>query len=560
MRKFVRSLGYENPRLRGDGEPPLQALLEQIAQGVPGARVEPIAPGEHQAIGSVERAHRTIGDQIRVLAERLREVSGVTISPKSAIFAWMIRHAVYIVNRYLRKADGTTAHLRSTGQVPKTALAEFGEMIHFRHPDPERYSKATARWGRGIWVGVLDETASHVIIDHEGAHITRCVKRLTREERWDKASLEAVRCKPWQRRTPSAGPPVMLGRQAPIAVPMSEEPPPPPPERDEEPHRTEQPAASPNRQSDDDEAPLGASSSGSGVMRQPRRAADDGEQSPSKRVKAESPRGETRPHEGDLSFNFDSPPKRGRIEMAPDGDGMDEEADERLEYNSSDTVRTVCGGIYGMEEAAQVYMTEEQRLGLRWQELEKLQDLGCYEVVMRDQVPAGLRIFSTKWVDTLAKSRLTVRDLKAFGRTDEITFCPTPSAFTNAALEWKAVEERLPMLCFDVVSAFPHADEALDTIMVVPPLEWTQRYREDFGLPTADPIWKMKKALYGRRSAGANFFDHFERVVTSIADFKRGIREPCLYHSKSLNVVLTHHVDDGRMVGPPEICNTSCKS
>ena len=89
------------------------------------------------------------------------------------------------------------------------------------------------------------------------------------------------------------------------------------------------------------------------------------------------------------------------------------------------------------------------------------------------------------------------------------------------------------MIAFDVVSAFPHAQET-DRIFIKPPKESINDYTAKFGakaIPQGELLWWMKKALYGRRNAGASFREFFEAVimVEPNMSFRRGILEPCLY-------------------------------
>ena len=69
----------------------------------------------------------------------------------------------------------------------------------------------------------------------------------------------------------------------------------------------------------------------------------------------------------------------------------------------------------------------------------------------------------------------------------------------------------------------------------------------------------MKKALYGRRTAGADFRDYFETVLVSGVEFKRGTADPCVYYNPKRQLILTHHIDDGRIVGKPSESKTFVK-
>ena len=99
------------------------------------------------------------------------------------------------------------------------------------------------------------------------------------------------------------------------------------------------------------------------------------------------------------------------------------------------------------------------REALRVQEIMKLESFGCFQPMERRLVPLGCRVFKHLWVDTADKSRLTLQDRKSYGSTTETTNCPKPTAQTNALMEFMAIYFQVPMWCFDVVSAFPHADE-----------------------------------------------------------------------------------------------------
>ena len=79
------------------------------------------------------------------------------------------------------------------------------------------------------------------------------------------------------------------------------------------------------------------------------------------------------------------------------------------------------------------------------------------------------------------------------------------------------------MAGFDVVSAFPHADESSEWIVVRPPQEfvdefWRRRKAGEYSdFPDQGvPGWYMLKALYGRRTAGADFRDYLGKVLRGL--------------------------------------------
>ena len=202
------------------------------------------------------------------------------------------------------------------------------------------------------------------------------------------------------------------------------------------------------------------------------------------------------------------------------------------------------------------YMKEEERAALRLIEIEKLETFGCFIPRPLSSVEKGVRIFGHTWVDTEAKSRLTVKDLRRFGTEEQIT-CPTPSYASNSCFDYVVTVFELEVCIVDVVSAFPHAGEPNEKIYMRPPIEWSQRedvvqWLADNQLTHGTVVWHLLRALYGRRSAGANFRDFWEAIICTMDQFKfaRGDEEPCIYYDSSSGVRIIHHIDDGRIAGP----------
>ena len=126
-------------------------------------------------------------------------------------------------------------------------------------------------------------------------------------------------------------------------------------------------------------------------------------------------------------------------------------------------------------------VNQDEELELKMQEIAKLEDFGCFEVSSLDNMKDGDKVFDITWVLTPSKARLAMRDLKA--RSDASTdsiHCPTPSAVANNIFEFKAAYFDMPMVVFDVVSAFPHANET-ERIFMKPLAEWIGDYVSKLG-------------------------------------------------------------------------------
>jgi hypothetical protein len=213
-----------------------------------------------------------------------------------------------------------------------------------------------------------------------------------------------------------------------------------------------------------------------------------------------------------------------------------------------------CFEVGAMTDRHAYLMAPDYRMKLRLEEIAKLIDFGNFEAVpLADalQMVDRSEIYTSLWVDTDEKSRLALMDKRAYGRRDdELTHCPTPSSMANNMLELYALMSGLPMRTFDVVSAFVHAPENRVDVFMWPPREWINPYYEAM-------VWHELTALYGRQTAGADFRDYFEDCTSEVAEpkMRRGVREPAVFRELDGQTVMSHHIDDGRMVGTLEKMN-----
>ena len=165
---------------------------------------------------------------------------------------------------------------------------------------------------------------------------------------------------------------------------------------------------------------------------------------------------------------------------------------ESLQEKTRMVLRVIGEDVAALEDAAVAFMPEERRQQLREDEIVKLEQMQVFEVIEQSAVPKGTRILFHKWVETPEKARLTAADKKEYGAADDLVHCPTPSAATNAALEVLATVKNYCFRCFDVTSAFPHAEVVNPWVVMHRPKEWVR-----MGPGRENKRWRMKKALYG---------------------------------------------------------------
>ena len=558
--KLLDQLGYQKVFLRGDAEGALLSLLRSLVAAMPGrAELESSNPGSHQSIGNAENGHQKLGGQVRVLVNVIKRHTGLVVEPKSRLFAWLVRHAQFILNRHLKHKDGSTSWHAATGRGSTIPLAQFGEAVHFKVNEPLDQGKSAPRWLKGIWVGISEISETHVILDENGAHMARNVKRLIRENQWDAELIQKVCGLPWNRTEGTQG-----GRTAVKSVqkvpslPMPELP------------RITDGTATPGPAFNASPATPGVAAPSDTFLDQAMPDEDDlfgseEDVGPIGRVIPRTPEGgdtemqpvtpsgativpqmPTIPTSSGSASNqpLELPArKRTRFDGPPDGDGSGDTIASMFDYSST-------------------LMTEDNRYILRMAEIDKLDEFGTFLVKKASDIEEKATNFTYVWVDTADKSRICMRDSKAFGKPRELTHCPTPTTVTNNAMDARAIVKGYGMICFDVVSAFPHSGEMTDGIYMWPPDEWRAKFEREVwedkhpGFTLEDvPVWQMVKSLYGRRTAGANFRDYFEESVKLKDGYVRGDKEPCLFYNSSEDNAVTHHIDDGRMCGPDHSMN-----
>ena len=89
-------------------------------------------PGESQSNGLVERAVRSVKDQVRTLRPALQKRVGCRIPAGHPIITWMVKHAGELISEYQLNRDGQTAYHNVFGKPCKDVIVEFGEEVHYR--------------------------------------------------------------------------------------------------------------------------------------------------------------------------------------------------------------------------------------------------------------------------------------------------------------------------------------------------------------------------------------------------------------------------------------------
>ena len=196
IQAFIFECGRTQGILQSDNEDTLNALLKATASKVGSMTVRHSPSYSSNSQGSVERLHRTLLGQIRVVKAQVESNYSMTMSTKHCLLPWIVRHAARTVNRYVIHSDGHTSFERRWGRNYERAVCEFGETLLYLPPQLKTLLLADLRQ-KCIWLGKISETGENYVATESGIQKVRTVRRLQPDFKYDLALLNKVCGTPW---------------------------------------------------------------------------------------------------------------------------------------------------------------------------------------------------------------------------------------------------------------------------------------------------------------------------------------------------------------------------
>ena len=196
--KDLRKLGiHGDVKLRGDQEPAIQDLLNEVARARNPARtiIEPTPQGDSSANGVAERAVQSLEEMVRVHKLALETRIGCRLEVSQSIFSWLVEHAADILNKFVVGADGRTAFQRLKGRKYTGTVLEFCSPVMFRVSGKVQGGLMTERWYEGLWLGKRFDTEEHLVMKDDG-FVVRCRAVRERDIPVTKEMLEKLKSTP----------------------------------------------------------------------------------------------------------------------------------------------------------------------------------------------------------------------------------------------------------------------------------------------------------------------------------------------------------------------------
>ena len=142
LQAFIVECGRTQGILQSDNEDTLNALLKATASKVGSMTVRHSPSYSSNSQGSVERLHRTLLGQIRVVKAQVESNYSMTMSTKHYLLPWIAGYAAWTANRYVIHSDGYTSFERRWGRNYERAVCEFCETLCLPSTTTQETSKS----------------------------------------------------------------------------------------------------------------------------------------------------------------------------------------------------------------------------------------------------------------------------------------------------------------------------------------------------------------------------------------------------------------------------------
>ena len=501
-----------------------------------------------QSQGSVERFHRTLMGQVRTLKAQLEANYDISITSQHPIIPWLVRHAVYLLNRYATHADGNTSFYRRWNKQHRTPLCEFGETVLYQLPNVKDLPKLENRFLPAIWLG--KDTASGETLLGIATKVIRArtIKRQPMPEKHNRQLMDIIN-NSGLNKFPTAG----------TAIPL--------PATYKPPQRTPKESAAASTQTTGGQTtvqqqlqppqlPIVDSPMATAPTHQhqrpalpsPKRTLPDevAEGSSSKQTRRqEAPTSLTRPE-----ATAEPATTRQRITAitVKTNKGQEITACSSEDTNEHITEMILLEPIINDTEGLDKHLTTQ---GMK-KEIQQMKQQNVYTEVHIDTLAPEQRknIIQSRWVLRNKGTEVRAR-IVAKGFTEPVTdidniYASTPIYSVLRLLLTISMNNNWTVRTGDISVAFLHAAAATDDLYMHPPTEF---YNESDGI-----VWKLNKAIYGLRSSPKAWQTHLADVLQQLG-LQRSTAEPNIYYTQQRSAYILVYVDDLLLLGDEEVTN-----
>ena len=161
-------------RIRSDSEPAAQAVAQAVAsRRAPAVTIIETTPvGSSSSLGTAERMIQELSGRVRALCLSVQGKWNVQIRATMPIFRWIVRHAMWVHNRF-QPVNGCTPFAAVQGCQYHNKIMALGDAVVVRIQDLKKTAKLEPRWSMGIWLGKAVDSDEHIVATLMGIKLGR---------------------------------------------------------------------------------------------------------------------------------------------------------------------------------------------------------------------------------------------------------------------------------------------------------------------------------------------------------------------------------------------------
>ena len=555
LKKFIYECGRTFGILQYDQESPLKNVCQRVCAELGGLSLRAAPKSHPQSSGSVGQMQRTLYGQVRTLIAQVEQNLNIQITSDHVLYPWALKHAQWLLNRYLVHSDGCTSYYRRWNRNYEGGLCQFAEVVHAKVIGGHAVRKADIPWKSALWLGRDTEADEIIVATDEGVTKVRTVRRTPPSQHWQPDIVNGLKALPWKPKTDGEHTTEFVLPKSLTVIGKVRDPPGlTPPVEPKEVVRTEnlkteplQLEDMPERRADTSIAEQPTSSS-AGIVR-PAEAAEDERAAKSLRIDPEAPVAEPSPKSRKIAAVMQLIGATVGVNKAVTKDGVEVPVHVNYDEDEYRTELKLTEPI--IWDITREYPELAQKKGMD-HEMGSMKDFNVYtevpiEKCTEEQTSNAIGV---RWVkrwktDTELRMRLVVQGCyqDATKLDTDSLFASTPSLVTMRLLLVMALARNWSISLADISTAFLHAAiGAGEEIFVVPPAEY---------YPTRNCLWKLNRAMYGLKQSPRLWQEHFAKTMQKLG-FRRCKSDSNLYCHSSKQLYVLAYVDDLMIVGDPE--------
>ena len=179
LRRFKFEIGRTFEIIQYNKENALKGIAKDLCKTIGGLSMRAAPTGHSQSQGSVGNVQKTLYGQLRILFTQVQESTGLKLTSESPIFTWCVKHAQWLINRYLIGSDGKTTYSRRRSRESNESLCTFDKWIDVKLPisNQMKIPKGGSQWFSGVYLGKDTEADEVILGNANGIFKDRTVKK-----------------------------------------------------------------------------------------------------------------------------------------------------------------------------------------------------------------------------------------------------------------------------------------------------------------------------------------------------------------------------------------------